>query len=148
MPRCRIKDAANIQNNIRITKKNGKILFSDSDCRPARIAAVSAFSSLFLIGVAGQQGAYRDVPTRCASDVFQNERIPVQRTDVDKRRYAKGRPAEVQWHPFFVVASSGRLTRRTHLPVRPYIAYPLHRLSCTHRRGFCLCFPDWGCWSG
>ena len=53
--------------------------------------------------------------------------MPVQRTDVDKRRYAKGRPAEVQWHPFFVVASFGRLKRRTHLPVRPYIAGPLHR---------------------
>ena len=50
--------------------------------------------------------------------------MPAQRTDVYKRRYAKGRPAEVQWHPFFVVASFGRLTCRTHLPVRPYIAYP------------------------
>ena len=50
--------------------------------------------------------------------------MPVQRTDVDKRRDAKGRCAEVQWHPFFVDASSGRLTRRTHLPVRPYIAGP------------------------
>ena len=49
--------------------------------------------------------------------------MPAQRTDVDKRRNAKGRPVEVQWHPFFVDASSGRLTRRTHLPVRLYIAY-------------------------
>ena len=90
-------------------------------CCPARIA-VSASASLSLISVAGQQG---DVGTyrQGASVVFQNERMPVQRTDVDKRRYAKGRPAEVQWHPFFVVASFGRLTCRTHLPVRPYIAY-------------------------
>ena len=43
-----------------------------------------------------------------------------------------GWPVEVQWHPFFVDASSGRLTCRTHLPVRPYIAV-LHRLSL-HRR--------------
>ena len=147
MPRCRIKDAANIQNNIRITKKNGKILFSDSDCRPARIA-VSASASLSLIGVAYQQG---DVGTyrQGASVVFQNERIPVQRTDVDKRRYAKGRPVEVQWHPFFVDASSGRLTRRTHLPVRPYIAV-LHRLSlhcCPARIASVFPFfvsPAWG----
>ena len=63
-------------------------------CRPARIA-VSASASLSLIGVAGQQG---DVGTyrQGASDVFQNERMPVQRTDVDKRRNAKGRCAEVQ----------------------------------------------------
>ena len=27
--------------------------------------------------------------------------MPAQRTDVDKRRYAKGQPVEVQWHPFF-----------------------------------------------
>ena len=143
MPRCRIKDAANIQNNIRITKKNGKILFSDSDCCPARIA-VSASASLSLIGVAYQQG---DVGTyrQGASVVFQNERIPVQRTDVYKRRYAKGRPAEVQWHPFFVVASSGRLTCRTHLPVRPYIAGP--RIAVLHASRFFLflLIPDFGC---
>ena len=102
--------------------------------RPARIA-VFASTSLSLIGVAGQQG---DVGTyrQGASVVFHNERMPAQRTDVDKRRDAKGRPAEVllgkvtgwpaevQWYPFFVVASSGRLKRRTHLPVRPYIASP------------------------
>ena len=89
---------------------------------PARIAVFS-FSSLSLIRVAGQQG---DVGTyrQGASVVFQNVRMPAQRTDVDKRRDAKGRCAEVQWHPFFVDASSGWLTRRTHLPVRPYIAGP------------------------
>ena len=62
-------------------------------CCPVRIA-VSASASLSLISVAGQQG---DVGTyrQGASVVFQNERIPVQRTDVDKRRYANGRCAEV-----------------------------------------------------
>ena len=61
---------------------------------PARIA-VFASACLSLIGVAGQQG---DVGTyrQGASVVFHNERMPAQRTDVDKRRDAKGRPAEVQ----------------------------------------------------
>ena len=60
---------------------------------PARIA-VSAFASISLIPVAGQQGnvgTYR----QGASVVFQNERMPAQRTDAYKRRDAKGRPVEI-----------------------------------------------------
>ena len=48
------------------------------------------------------------------------QRVGLWRFFWGRHRLARGDSG----HPFFVDASSGRLKRRTHLPVRPYIACP------------------------
>ena len=121
-------------------------------CRPARIA-VSAFASISLIPVAGQQchvGTYRQVRPL----FFKMNGCRHSAQTLIKRQDAKGRPAEVLfWERHWLarggsvasVLCSSSILRPVETSDAP-AGTSLHRLSCTYR-GFCLCLliSDWSC---